>query len=219
MHALVVALLVPHIAAGSIAIVCGLVALCSRKGSPLHRRFGRIYYWAMCVVAATAAVLAPLVHSVFLFLVMILSFYAAFAGYRVLRRKNPFATPPTPVDWAAAIVVSVSGITMVTLGVEPRAGSDPSFAPMFLVFGALSLLLGVGDVVRYARPPKRKGAWMLLHAGKMIGSYIAALTAFSAVNFQVLPLLVRWFWPTVVLVPLIVYYNATGSRKMTATWN
>lgn len=213
------ALLVPHIAAGSVALLCGLVALCSRKGSPLHRRFGRVYYWAMCVVAATAAVLAPLVHSVFLFLVMILSFYAAFAGYRVLGRKNPFASPALPIDWAAAIAVSLSGAAMVILGIGKPANIDPSFAPMFLVFGALSLLLGVGDVVRYARPPKRKGAWMLLHAGKMIGSYIAALTAFSAVNFHPLPLLVRWFWPTLVLVPIIVYYNVSGSRKMTANWN
>lgn len=219
MHVVVVALLVLHVGAGSTALVCGLVALCSRKGSPLHRRFGRVYYRAMCLVAATAAILAPVVHSVFLFLVMILSFYAAFAGYRVLRRKNPFATPPTFIDWAAAIVVSVSGATMVTLGIEKPQLIDPSFAPMFLVFGALSLLLGVGDVVRYVRPPQRKGAWMLLHAGKMIGSYIAAVTAFSAVNLPMLPALVRWFWPTAVLIPLIVYYNATLSHKMTATWN
>ena len=219
MHIIVVALLVLHIAAGSTALACGLVALCSRKGSPLHRRFGLIYYRAMCVVAVTAAILAPVVHSVFLFLVMILSFYAAFAGYRVLGRKNPFSAPPMFVDWAAAVVVSVSGAAMVTIAIEKPPLIDPSFAPMFLVFGTISLFLGVGDVVRYVRPPQRKGAWMLLHGGKMIGSYIAAVTAFSAVNLQVLPPLVRWFWPTAVLIPLIVYYNATLSRKMTATWN
>ncbi len=216
MNTIIAALLIPHVAAGGTALVCGLVALCSRKGSPLHRRFGRIYYWAMCVVAATAAILAPLVHSLFLFLVMILSFYAAFSGYRVLARKNPFTAPPTLIDWSAAVVVSVSGAAMVTIGIEKPL---LSFAPMFLVFGALSLLLGGGDIIRYTHPPNRKGAWMVLHGGKMIGSYIAALTAFSAANLQLLPLLVRWFWPTVVLVPVIVYYNATMSHRTTATWN
>ncbi|MEO8789200.1 MAG: hypothetical protein ABI431_02895 [Candidatus Tumulicola sp.] len=216
---MVVALLVPHIVAGSTALVCGLVALCSRKGSPLHRRFGGIYYRAMAVVAATAAILAPLVHSVFLFLVMVLSFYAAFAGYRVLRRKNPFKTRPGAIDWAAAVAVTFSGGAMIVLGTTKPAFADPAFSPMFVVFGALSMLLGVGDFVRYIRPAQKKGAWIVLHAGKMIGSYIAALTAFSAVNLQVLPLLVRWFWPTLVLVPVIIYFRATESRKITAAGN
>jgi hypothetical protein len=50
----------------------------------------------------------------------------------------------------------------------------------------------------------------------MLGSYIATVSAFSAVNFQFLPVVVRWLWPSIVGVPGIFlwmsYYKAKFSR-------
>ena len=50
----------------------------------------------------------------------------------------------------------------------------------------------------------------------MLGSYIAAVSAFSVVNFGFLPIAVRWLWPTIVGTPLIAlwisYYRGRFGR-------
>ena len=56
--------------------------------------------------------------------------------------------------------------------------------------------------------------------GGMLGSYIAAVSAFSAVNFHFLPPAIRWLWPSVIGVPAIFiwigYYRRKFDRRRTA---
>jgi hypothetical protein len=51
----------------------------------------------------------------------------------------------------------------------------------------------------------------------MLGSYLAAVSAFSVVNFTFLPTTGRWLWPTVIGTPLIVlwitYYKRRFARR------
>src|SRR3984885_3729570 len=82
------ALLGIPIAAGSTAFVMAPLALLTAKGGKAHRRWGKIYFWAMAVVASTAMVLALYRPILFLALVAVFSFYAAFSAYRVLFHKN-----------------------------------------------------------------------------------------------------------------------------------
>jgi len=79
-----------HIAAGSSAFVLAPLALITAKGGKAHRRWGKIYFWAMAVVAFTAIVMAIYRPVLFLALVAIFSFYSAFAGYRVLGQKAAY---------------------------------------------------------------------------------------------------------------------------------
>jgi len=47
-----------HIAAGTLALVLAPLAMLTVKGGRAHRRWGKIYFWSMAVVAATAVVIA-----------------------------------------------------------------------------------------------------------------------------------------------------------------
>ncbi len=47
-----------HIAAGATAFLMAPLALAAAKGGKAHRRWGKIYFWSMAVVASTALVLA-----------------------------------------------------------------------------------------------------------------------------------------------------------------
>ncbi len=207
-----------HIAAGCVALSLGAVAMATKKGAPLHRRMGKIYFYAMSIIAATAFILAPIFHNVFLFLIAILSFYAALSGYRVLTRKNPFENGAAELDWAASLAVLLAGIAMIGLGIARTSVVDSGFIPMLFVFGSIASLLGANDIRSYLRPPRLKGAWILAHIGNMMGSYIATMTAFSTTTMHFLPLTVRWLWPTAVLVPCIVYMTRKYGSKLTATW-
>ena len=47
----------------------------------------------------------------------------------------------------------------------------------------------------------------------MLGAYAATVTAFSAVNFGFLPPIVRWLWPTILMLPVIAYNINKYQRK------
>jgi hypothetical protein len=51
----------------------------------------------------------------------------------------------------------------------------------------------------------------------MLTSYVAAVTAFSAVNFTFLPTTVRWLWPTLIgtvgIVVWVRYYRTRFERR------
>src|SRR5215510_6579006 len=89
MESMVRSVLWIHVLAGSVALVVAPVALLTAKGGEPHRRWGKVYFLAMAVVASTALVVGYWRSILFLELVAVFSFYAALAGYRVLSRKRP----------------------------------------------------------------------------------------------------------------------------------
>jgi uncharacterized membrane protein len=44
-----------HVAAGSISLISGALALAARKGAPLHRAAGTAFFVSMLIMSATAA--------------------------------------------------------------------------------------------------------------------------------------------------------------------
>jgi uncharacterized membrane protein len=77
-----------HVAAGLTCVVCGAVAALSRKGAARHRRFGRIYLWALGVVFTSMSVMSAIrwSHNDHLFVIGALAFALALAGYLSRRR-------------------------------------------------------------------------------------------------------------------------------------
>jgi hypothetical protein len=77
-----------HLAAGLVAVICGVVAMLSRKQSGRHPQAGTIYYWALSIVFATMTILAlsRFAEDYDLFILGALSFTAATIG-RMARRR------------------------------------------------------------------------------------------------------------------------------------
>ncbi len=209
-----------HISAGFMALFVAPGAMLTQKGGLWHRRWGKIYFWAMAVVALTAVLLSLYRPNLFLLLLAVFSFYLALSGYRVLSRKFARAGErATTLDWSATALTSAASAGLVVYGLA-GLGSGSSFAIVPIAFGVLGSVLAGRDAHRFLRPPADKHAWWFIHMGNMLGAYIATVSAFSAVNFTFLPPIVRWLWPTVIGVPgisiWIAYYrvkfNRSGSR-------
>jgi hypothetical protein len=49
----------------------------------------------------------------------------------------------------------------------------------------------------------------------MLGSYIATVSAFSAVNFHFLPMVIRWLWPSIIGIPGIFLWIGYYRKKFT----
>ena len=207
-----------HVAAGTVALFVAPGAMLTLKGGLAHRRLGKVYFWAMALVAASAVVLGLWRPNIFLALLALFSFYMAFSGYRSLSRKRPAqGRGPQGMDWAAALVTLAASAALVVLGfVRPGpAWQRVGFVPV--VFGVLGIVLAGLDVLKFVRPREDPHAWWFAHMTGMLGSYIATVSAFSVVNFTFLPTTVRWLWPTVIGTPLItlwiVYYKLSFRRR------
>ncbi len=209
-----------HIIAGMIAFFVGPGAMLTKKGKVWHRRWGKIFFWSMTVVAISAVILTIRNQSVFLALVGIFSFYSAFSGYRVLYQKRPDrGQTATPLDWIAAGITVASGLGLLYLGIFRFGALQLNFNVVMIVFGVIALLLGGSDIRRFRssfNPETDRYNWLFIHMGNMMGAYIAAVTAFSATNFGFLPIVVRWLWPGVVF-GILGNYWTRKYRKQYAT--
>ena len=208
-----------HILAGALALVVAPGAMVTVKGGRAHRRWGKIYFWLMAVVGLTAVVLGLWRPVTFLVLVAVFSFYAAFTGYRVLGRKRPDrGDRPATLDWLAVWVTLAASLALVGLGLLPPS---PAWAPrpvVAVVLGAIGVALAGRDLRRFTRPPDDPRHWWFHHMTGMLTSYVAAVTAFSAVNFTVLPTTVRWLWPTLLgtvgIIAWVRYYRSRFARRL-----
>jgi uncharacterized membrane protein len=204
-----------HIAAGAMAFVLAPVALLTAKGGKQHKRWGKVYVWAMGLVAATAVPMAFFFPVRFLALVAVFSFYFAFSAYRVLRLKGLVRNESAkPIDWIAGVVTFItSGLLAWLSWFRPH---EIEVLPVVgVVFGLIGMNGAGGQLLSFVRKPAEKMFWWYTHLGNMIGSYIAAWSAFSVVT------LTRvignhwyvWLWPTIVGVPAIVITTAYYKRK------
>ena len=205
-----------HIAAGSCSFLLAPVALATAKGGKQHKRWGMVYLWSMGVVAATALPMALYRPVLFLALVAIFSFYLAFAGFRVTRLKElTRGGSGAPVDWIAAAICFSASACLAGFGAF-RPAWVQRMGIVAIVFGFVGMQAAARQMWLFVRKPKEKIFWWYSHLGNMIGSYIAAWTAFSVTtlssNFRHAGVLL-WLWPTIVGVPAIVLTTAYYKRK------
>jgi hypothetical protein len=207
-----------HILAGFTAFFIAPVPLLTSKGGKTHRRWGQIYFWAMAVMAATAMVLALWRPILFLAFIAVFSFYFAFRGYRVLSRKSPLqGQGPGAIDWVAAVLALLGSVALIVLGMVRPGPVWVRLSVVAIVFGVIGVALSASDIRQFIHPPADKNFWWYAHMAGMIGSYIAAVTAFSVVNFHFLPTTVRWLWPSAIGVPGIFIWVGYYRRRFGRT--
>lgn len=205
-----------HVTAGGGAFVLAPLALVTAKGGKAHRLWGKIYFWCMAVVAVTAFVMALYRPVLFLALVAVFSFYAAFAAYRILGQKAAYKGESVvrPLDWIAAVICFVSSAVLALLGIL-RPGLVQNLSIPAIVFGAIGMRIAGSAIWGFTHPPKEKMFWWYGHLQGMIGSYIAAWTAFSVVTIGPRLHGAWWIWvlPTAIGVPAIIATTAYYKRK------
>jgi uncharacterized membrane protein len=207
-------LLTIHVAAGTVALIVVPVAMVTAKGGPTHRRWGRVYYWAMAIVAVTAVVMALWRPNPFLAMVAVFSFYFSFTARRVLRHKRPDrGERATALDWGAAVAAAVTSAALVGLGVVRPGAVWVRLGAVAVVFGVVGLVFAGLQLRRFASPSGDPTRWWFVHMTGMLASYVAAVTAFSVVNFTFLPTTPRWLWPTLLGTPLIAAWVTSYRRR------
>ncbi len=203
-------LLVIHIAAGSVALTTALMALATAKGGVNHVRAGRVYAVAMALVCGAALPLAILGADALLSLIAVFSFYLVFAGWRFARNRSG---RPQPVDWVAAAVMGLTGLGMWGYGAALFLQGNSQWVTMAL-FGTIAAALSAADV-RFHRARRGSGKRRIArHLTNMLAGTIATVTAVVVVNVDTRPVWLAWTLPTIVITPLIVWWNVRVARGM-----
>ena len=202
-------LLTAHIGAGSVALLTALVAVVTAKGRQYHILSGRVYAASMALVFLTAVPLALLGADIFLLLIAFFSIYLVFAGWRFARNRRGVAHP---VDWTATGIMAITGLGMGGYAIV-LAGSGNSQWVTMSVFAAIAVALGVADGLyhrlRRAGGQRRIGR----HLTNMLAGTIATFTAVLVVNVETNPPWIAWLLPTVLITPLIVWWNFRVARQ------
>lgn len=204
-----------HISFGFVAFFVAPIALIAAKGGLTHRRWGRVYFWSMVVVASTAIVLAIHQPNYFLACVSVFSFYLAFRGYRALVMKptSKGSGGPKTLDWIGLVLALLGSTALLVLGIIQPGRVWVILGPVAVVFGVVGLLFACTDLYQFLFPPRDKMNWWYSHMSGMIASYIAAVSAFSVNNLRFLPVVVRWLWPTIIGAPLIFLWVRFYKKK------
>ena len=201
-------LLAVHIAAGSMSLAAAGAALVTAKGGRWHVLAGRAYAVGMTVVFVTAIPLAILADSIFLFLIAWFSFYLVFAGWRFARNRQRRAHS---VDWIAVSAIGVTGLAMWGYAVVLALNGSSQWVTL-VVFGGIALALGLADA-KFHRDQPGGQRRVARHLTNMMAGTIATITAVTVVNVDIEPVWVLWILPTVVITPLIVWWNVRVLRR------
>lgn len=195
-----------HIAAGFIGFFVAPVALAVRKGGLAHRRWGQVFFWAMVVAGGTAVLMASLKGLTFLLLTGIFSLYLALFGYRALYQKHLGAgrdagASPALADWLLV------GTGLLVFSGTFVYGLIDTVLPS-VIFGLIGMALTGRQLASFRRRgPWPAGQWLLNHMSGFVGAYIAAVSAFSATSLRFIPWPWNFLWPTIIMVPPLVWVS------------
>ena len=196
-------LLVIHVLAGTIALLCSAIAVSSEKGKKFHVLSGRTYFWCMVGIFLTAIPMSIINSNIFLFLIAIFSFYLAFAGMRFAKNRKGMATT---IDWIAVSLMILSGLGMWVLAVIYFLNDNSQYITL-LVFGFIALALGCGDYISHKNKAAIGKERIAKHLTNMMAGTIAVITAVLVVNVNIEPIWIWWLLPTAVITPIIFYWN------------
>ena len=192
-----------HILAGTIALLCSALAVSSEKGKKFHVLSGRAYFWCMVGIFLTAIPMSIINSNTFLFLIAIFSFYLAFAGMRFAKNRKGTATT---IDWIAVSLMILSGLGMWALAITYFISDNSQYITL-LVFGFIALALGYGDYRSHKNKAATGKERIAKHLTNMMAGTIAVITAVLVVNVNIEPIWIWWLLPTVVITPIISYWN------------
>lgn len=205
--------LLVHILAGSIGLLTGPLAIAVKKGGLAHRRLGIVFYYAMLVVASSALVLAILHHIPFLFAVGIFSGYMNITGYAILRQKAQGLLNQTGwLERATSVLMLLFSFYFLGYGIYILFQKD-YFGLVFIFFAQSSFRMLWQDWRLFRQSQLEPTTWLLVHLTRIIGTSIAAYTAFLVVNSSSRVGLVGWLLPTLLGVPIIVYWSRKLKKK------
>jgi uncharacterized membrane protein len=200
-------LLIIHIVSGSVSLLSGFVNILRRKGDRAHKQFGQVFVIAMLVAAFSALLMSVLRENLFLFVIGFFTIYMIGTGVRYLKiKRRVIAKRVRWNDWTLSVLMFFFGLFLIFKGITMLIHSN-LFGSVLTTFGLISILMVYQDIINLRGNSNFKNFGLLTHIQRMIGAYIASITAFLVVNIDFVPGAILWLLPTFLMVPLIIVWS------------
>ncbi len=210
-------ILIIHVLAGITTLITGPIAIFfNDRNIRSHRIAGKVFFYAMNVVCVSSIITfvkhPDVAFYQFLLGIAIFVYAGILRGVRAIQIMK--GARVYWFDFFYTIVLLLFAFWMIGKGVQNWLNAGQiAISILFLVFGLGSLKDAVDNLKNFRKPQNlQKLDWLKMHVGSMIGAFIASSTAFTVNVAHGLPWFIQWFGPTVLLVPLLVYF----SRKIEA---
>ena len=182
------AVLIAHIAGGSLALLAGAVAVAARKGAPLHVRAGTWFFASMLVLGVTATILAQLKGDAGLGMGGILTCYFVATSWVAARRRDGTTGKFEIIACGAALVTAA---TLAWVGLTAVEAPTPvGRGPVFALAG-VCLLAGLGDLNAILRTKLTPRQRISRHLWRMCFAFFIATGSFFLGQQDVMPEAVR----------------------------
>ncbi|MBL7839869.1 MAG: hypothetical protein JNJ75_07010 [Cyclobacteriaceae bacterium] len=206
-------LIFSHVAAGAVSLITAPIAMVVVKGGSAHRVSGKIFLWSMVYIFVSAVILGTYHWKPFLLMVSVLSFYLVYSGTRTLHQKQVHLGKGVMwYDWAVGVVCGLFMLAFLAWSIELMVNGTNVILILFFSIGGLFSI--VTELKRYRSRNESRYGWLFNHIGRMVGGFIAAVTAFSTNVLNFLPGVAQWLWPTLIGTPLIIYWIRTYRKKL-----
>jgi hypothetical protein len=208
------ALLAVHVGAGFLALTGAIIATATMFFDFPHKWHvfsGKMFVFGMAGIVVTAIPITLIKSNYPLLLIAVFSGYLALAGWRYAKNRTGV---PNTIDWVRVGVMTASSILMLIYGAWMIHRGDLN-GIMMIVFGSIGGGLCLFDTYTLRTGRAKGKTRVALHLTMMLSGLIATVTAFAAVNFTFEPLFVVWLTPTLLITPIIVWWNMKieGGRK------
>jgi hypothetical protein len=218
-HDLTVLAFALHIGAGALGLAAGTVAVIVRKGGPLHRRAGTVFFASMTVMAAFAAVLAvAMPGQVVNLFIAAFAFYLVATAWMTVRREAGAVGLPEQIFLGIALCLCAP---FAILSFQLAAGLPPFFrsavplkGPVLIAiysFTSVIAVAAISDAKVILAGGVRGAPRIARHLWRMcLGLTLAAGSAFTNGLPRLLPGLYHapllMFLPQFVPVALLVFW-------------
>jgi len=210
-----------HVTAGFVALLVFIIPLVTKKGGRYHTRAGWVYVGAMVTVSLTAWTIAAgqlldatsdrHTSAAFLGFLGVLSADVLWFGLRAVRFPARKERHKKSIDLFAPAITILLALGVIAIGI--RSGNI-----LLSAFPLLGVLLGAQQITYWRSVPEHKSHSVVAHISGMISAVIGTLTAFAVfggprlMGQQNAPV---WLWiaPTIVLVPLIFYFQKSYKKS------
>jgi hypothetical protein len=174
--------LLVYIAAGTVGLLSGAVAISFLKGSRRHAIAGTVFVVAMLTLGATGVYMAVVKSQAGNVFGGVLTIYLVVTGWATGRRRE---IKSTALDWGALFVALAIGATGMAWALEAArspTGMAHGYAPgTFIFLGSIALLSAAGDVRMMLRGGISGTQRIARHLWRMcFALFIASMSVFLA---------------------------------------
>jgi hypothetical protein len=170
-----------HVAVGVVTLITFWTAALARKGSPRHRRAGRIYLLSLVGILATASLMLAARlragdYAIASFLTFITTFLgtSAWLAWSSIRKRRDVVLLTGPVYRLLASLNIAAGLLMIGLFVMVRV-------PLVLILSTVGLGLGSSMWRLVLRGPRDENWWLEQHMNAAVVNFGATHDTFLAV--------------------------------------